>query len=94
MRLYLNIPINQLLLKENCICLNSPQLMVRLKMANSPRIATQMIEHGHIRVGTDTIMDPAFLVPRHLEDSITWTQGSKYRQHIAKYQSQYDDYEH
>ncbi|KAL0207449.1 hypothetical protein P9112_012077 [Eukaryota sp. TZLM1-RC] len=71
-----------------------PIVMVRLKMANSPRIATQMIEHGHIRVGTDTIMDPAFLVPRHLEDSITWTQGSKYRQHIAKYQSQYDDYEH
>ncbi|KAL0226399.1 hypothetical protein P9112_013723 [Eukaryota sp. TZLM1-RC] len=29
MRLYLNIPINQLLSKEKCICSNSPQLTLR-----------------------------------------------------------------
>ncbi|KAL0228786.1 hypothetical protein GEMRC1_013406 [Eukaryota sp. GEM-RC1] len=70
-----------------------PIIIVKLKMADSPRSATQMIEQGHIRVGTETIMDPAYLVPRHLEDFVTWVDSSKYRQHIAKYQNQYDDYE-
>ncbi|KAL0211786.1 hypothetical protein RCL1_005412 [Eukaryota sp. TZLM3-RCL] len=70
-----------------------PIIMVRLKMATTPRIATQMIEHGHVRVGPDTITDSAFLVPRHLEDLVTWVETSKYRHHIAKYQSNFDDFE-
>merc|ERR1712010_228417 len=31
------------------------------------RSATQMVEQGHVRVGTDVIKDPAFLVSRNME---------------------------
>ncbi len=36
--------------------------MSRLKMAENIQAATKMIEQGHVRVGTDTITDPAYLV--------------------------------
>lgn len=43
-------------------------VMVRLKMSQSVRQAVTYIEQGQIRVGPDTITDPAFLVTRNLED--------------------------
>ncbi|KAL0207220.1 hypothetical protein P9112_011848 [Eukaryota sp. TZLM1-RC] len=42
MRLYLNIPINQLLSKEKCICSNSPQLTLRHAM-NCSKLPAQTI---------------------------------------------------
>jgi U3 small nucleolar ribonucleoprotein protein IMP3 len=38
--------------------------MVRLKMSESLHEAIQFIEQGHIRVGPETVTDPAFLVTR------------------------------
>ena len=42
-----------------------PVLMVRSKMAESVKTAVQLVEQGHVRVGPDTVLDPAFLVPRY-----------------------------
>lgn len=43
-------------------------VMVRLKMSQSVKQAVTYIEQGQIRVGPDTITDPAFLVTRNMED--------------------------
>mmetsp|Transcript_13741 Transcript_13741/g.21948 ORF Transcript_13741/g.21948 Transcript_13741/m.21948 type:complete len:153 (+) Transcript_13741:67-525(+) len=41
-----------------------PVVMVRLKMAETLREAVTFIEQGHVRVGPETVTDPAFLVTR------------------------------
>ena len=70
-----------------------PVVMQRLKMAQDVGIATQMVEHGHIKVGTELVTDPAFLVTRKSEDLVTWTENSKFRRHIAAYNEQVDDFD-
>lgn len=70
-----------------------PVLMVRNHMAESCRIATQFVEQGHVRVGPDVVMDPAFLVPRALEDFVTWTDSSAIRKHVLQYNEMRDDYD-
>ncbi len=59
--------------------------MVRQKMAESIRQATIYIEQGHIRVGPETITDPAYLVTRNREDFVTWVDSSKIKTKIMKY---------
>jgi len=70
-----------------------PVVMSRLHMAETLQAATKIIEQGHVRVGTDTISDPAFLITRSMEDFITWAQGSKIKKNIMKYRGQMDDFE-
>ena len=62
-------------------------------MAPSMKIAHSLIEGGNVRVGPDMVLDPAYLVPRHLEDYITWVDTSKMRQKIAEYNDIRDDYD-
>lgn len=38
--------------------------MVKIKMAENISAATKFVEHGHVRVGPEIVMDPAFLVNR------------------------------
>ena len=33
-------------------------------MAQNTRAAVNMVEAGHVRVGPEMVLDPAFLVPR------------------------------
>lgn len=66
--------------------------------------AVKFIEQGHVRVGPDTITDPAYLVtrygtarhpsngasthallPRHMEDFVTWVDTSKLKRTIMRY---------
>lgn len=47
--------------------------------------ASDLIEQGHVRVGTDIVKDPAFLVSRTLEDFVTWVDSSKIRKHVMEY---------
>ncbi|KAL0226865.1 hypothetical protein P9112_014189 [Eukaryota sp. TZLM1-RC] len=56
MRLYLNIPINQLLSKEKCICSNSPQLTLRHAMNCSKLITYRSSLHDAVR---DTVFNMA-----------------------------------
>ncbi|KAH8171357.1 s4 domain-containing protein [Sarocladium implicatum] len=70
-----------------------PVVMTRLRMAENVQAATKMIEQGHVRVGTDVVTDPAYLVTRTTEDFVTWAVGSKIKQNIMKYRDQLDDFE-
>ncbi|KAL0215432.1 hypothetical protein P9112_007616 [Eukaryota sp. TZLM1-RC] len=56
MRLYLNIPINQLLSKEKCICSNSPQLTLRHAVNCSKLITYRSSLHDAVR---DTVFNMA-----------------------------------
>ena len=66
--------------------------MTRLKMAESIRQASIYIEQGHVRVGTDTITDPAFLVTRSREDFVTWVDSSKIKTKILDYNDKVFDF--
>ena len=48
---------------------------------------------GHVRVGTDTVTDPAFLVTRAMEDFVTWVDTSKIKRKVLKYNDAVDDYD-
>ena len=41
-------------------------VMTRLRMADTVQAAVVYIEQGHVRVGTEVVTDPAFLVTRYL----------------------------
>ncbi|KAL0225878.1 hypothetical protein P9112_013202 [Eukaryota sp. TZLM1-RC] len=56
MRLYLNMPINQLLSKEKCICSNSPQLTLRHALNGSKLITYRSSLHDAVR---DTVFNMA-----------------------------------
>ncbi|GAA5893226.1 snoRNA-binding rRNA-processing protein IMP3 [Sporobolomyces salmoneus] len=68
-------------------------VMVRLKMAETVKMAVTYVEQGHVRVGPDTITDPAFLVTRNMEDFVTWVDTSKLKRHIASYNDELDDFD-
>lgn len=69
-----------------------PVVMVRLKMAETLREAVTFVEQGHVRVGPETVTDPAFLVTRPFEDLVTWVDSSKIRAKIMKYNDKVDDF--
>ena len=46
-----------------------------------------------IRVGPETITDPAFLVTRNMEDFVTWVDTSKIRRKVLQYNDRLDDYD-
>ncbi|GAA0151175.1 ribosomal protein [Lithospermum erythrorhizon] len=68
-------------------------LLVKLKFAEYLKEAITYIEQGHIRVGPDTVTDPAFLVTRNMEDFVTWVDTSKIRRKVLEYNDKFDDYD-
>lgn len=66
--------------------------MKRLEMAETVRNASDLVEQGHVRVGTELVTDPAFLVTRNMQDCVTWTKSSKIRAHILNYNNERDDF--
>lgn len=46
-----------------------------------------------MRVGTDLVTDPAYLVTRTMEDYVTWVDTSKIKKHIMKYNDKLDDFD-
>ncbi|MCD7471653.1 hypothetical protein HAX54_012238 [Datura stramonium] len=68
-------------------------ILVRLKFAEHMKEAVTYIEQGHIRVGPDTVVDPAFLVTRNMEDFVTWVDTSKIRRKVLEYNEKLDDYD-
>jgi U3 small nucleolar ribonucleoprotein protein IMP3 len=70
-----------------------PVVMVRLKMSENLKEATSFIEQGHIRVGPNTITDPAFMVTRTFEDYVTWVDSSKVKRTIMRYNDKLDDFD-
>ncbi|KAJ3479050.1 hypothetical protein NLI96_g9331 [Meripilus lineatus] len=68
-------------------------VMCMSKMAETVSAAVKFIEQGHVRVGPDTITDPAFLVTRHMEDFVTWVDTSKLKRTIMRYNDELDDFD-
>lgn len=70
-----------------------PVVMVRSGMVEHISTAVKFVEQGHVRVGTETVTDPAFLVTRNLQDFVTWVDGSKVKRQVMKYREKLDDFE-
>ncbi|KAK1216483.1 U3 small nucleolar ribonucleoprotein imp3 [Marasmius sp. AFHP31] len=67
--------------------------MVMTKMAETVSAAAKFIEQGHVRVGPDTITDPAYLVTRRMEDFVTWVDTSKLKRIVMSYNDELDDFD-
>lgn len=70
-----------------------PIVMVRMKMAQTPKMAITFVEQGQVRVGPHVVTDPAFLVTRGMEDFVTWVDDSKVRRTVQKYNDKLDDFD-
>lgn len=70
-----------------------PVVMMRLKMAQTLKAAVTFIESGQIRVGPHCVTEPAFLVTKAMEDYVTWTDASKIRRTVQKYNDKLDDFD-
>ncbi len=70
-----------------------PVIMQKLKMAETVKEAVMYIEQGHVRVGVETITDPAFHVSRTMEDHVTWVKQSSIRKKVLNYNNEYDDFD-
>ncbi|KAF0890943.1 hypothetical protein E2562_005067 [Oryza meyeriana var. granulata] len=68
-------------------------VMVKLKFAEHQKEAVTYIQQGHVRVGPETVTDPAFLVTRNMEDFITWVDSSKIKRKVLEYNGELDDYD-
>lgn len=68
-------------------------VLVKLKFAEHLKEAVTYIEQGHIRVGPETVTDPAFLVTRNMEDFVTWVDSSKIKRKVLEYNERLDDYD-
>ncbi|GAB2270690.1 hypothetical protein Dimus_005561 [Dionaea muscipula] len=65
----------------------------RLRMAEFRKEAVTYIEQGHVRVGMETVADPAFHVTRNMQDFITWVDSSSFRRKVLQYHQKLDDYD-
>ena len=70
-----------------------PVIMVRLKMAETLKVAVTFVEQGQVRVGPHVVTDPAFLVTKAMEDFVTWVDTSKIRRTVQKYNDKLDDFD-
>lgn len=70
-----------------------PVVMVRTGMVETVQAAVKFVEQGHIRVGTQVVDDPAFLMTRGMEDFITWVDSSKIKRNVLKYREKLDDFD-
>jgi U3 small nucleolar ribonucleoprotein protein IMP3 len=70
-----------------------PVVMMRLKMAETMKVAVTFCEQGQVRVGPHVVTDPAFLVTKSMEDYVTWVDTSKVRRAVHKYNDKLDDFD-
>lgn len=70
-----------------------PVIMTRLRMSETVQMATKFVEQGHVRVGTEVVTDPAYLVTRNMEDFVTWVDSSKIKKSIMAYRNEVDDFD-
>lgn len=68
-------------------------MLCNLKFSETMKEAVTFIEQGHVRVGTEVVSDPAFLVTRQLEDHIGWVETSSIKKKILEYNDKFDDYD-
>lgn len=68
-----------------------PVFIVQSGMFSGPlSIAVKYIEHGHVRIGPQTVRDPATFITVDQEDYISW--DDKFKRKIDEYRGEQDDY--
>jgi len=70
-----------------------PVVMTRLRMCETVHTGARFVEQGHVRVGPEVVVDPAYLVTRNMEDFVTWVDSSKIKRNIMKYRDTVDDFD-
>lgn len=68
-------------------------MLTRLRMAENVSAANRLVEQGHVRVGTEMVTDPGYLVGRAREDYVTWGEGSRVKRGILRYRDKMDDFD-
>ncbi|QMW47593.1 hypothetical protein G4B11_011072 [Aspergillus flavus] len=68
-------------------------IMARSGMVENVKTAVTFIEQGHVRVGSEVVTDPAYLVTRNMEDFVTWVDNSKIKRNIMQYRDKLDDFD-
>lgn len=68
-------------------------MIVKHKFVQQLKVAITYIQQGHVRVGPDTVTDPAYLVTRNMEDFVTWVDSSKIKRNLQMYNETLDDYD-
>ena len=68
-------------------------VMVRSKMSETVKEAVGFVEQGHVRVGPETVTDPAYLVTRGMEDFVAWVDTSKIKRKVMRYADKLDDFD-
>ena len=54
---------------------------------------TRPCMQGHVRVGPEAVLNPAYLVTRPMEDFVTWVDTSKIRRKVLAYNDKLDDFD-
>lgn len=68
-----------------------PVFIAQSGMFDGPlSVAVKYVEHGHVRIGPQTVRDPAAFVTVDQEDYITW--DDKFKRKIEEYRGEQDDY--
>mmetsp|Transcript_25588 Transcript_25588/g.59425 ORF Transcript_25588/g.59425 Transcript_25588/m.59425 type:complete len:182 (+) Transcript_25588:54-599(+) len=70
-----------------------PVVMVKLKMAETIKVAVTFVEQGQVRVGPNVVTDPAFMVSRQMQDYVTWVDSSKIYRTVQQYNDKLDDFD-
>ena len=68
-------------------------VMVRSKMSETVKEAVGFVEPWHVRVGPETVTDPAYLVTRGMEDFVAWVDTSKIKRKVMRYADKLDDFD-
>jgi U3 small nucleolar ribonucleoprotein protein IMP3 len=70
-----------------------PVVMFRNKYCETVKEAVTFLEQSQVRVGTEVVNNPAYIVTRSMEDHISWVDGSKIKRKINEYKGEVDDYD-
>lgn len=46
-----------------------------------------------MRIGTEIVTEPAFLVTKQLEDHVSWVDNSSIKKKILEFNGKFDDYD-
>ncbi|OHS97955.1 S4 domain containing protein [Tritrichomonas foetus] len=71
-----------------------PVVLKKLRFCEKVTEADKYVRQGHVKIGPDVVTDPATLVTKEMEDFIGWTHGSKIKEHVDKFNENYDTFDH
>lgn len=71
-----------------------PMIVAKRKLVQNFTHADEFVQHGHIRVGTRVVNDTSLIIPKSMEEFVTWTDTSKIKMKIDEFNDEKDDYQY